>query len=80
MSRSCSGLKSALIMQQESTYSRAGALASDWYFLGRVRSFDEIQAAIDGLTPEGIVGHLRQTPPGDFTIVTLGPSELQLHP
>jgi predicted Zn-dependent peptidase len=72
------GLKSSLIMQQESTYSRAGALASDWYFLGRVRSFDEIQAAIDGLTPQGIVGHLERCPPGDFTIVTLGPSKLQL--
>jgi len=71
------GLKSSLIMQQESTYSRAGALASDWYFLGRVRSFDEIQAAIDSLTPRGIVGHLDRCPPGDFTIVTLGPSALK---
>lgn len=72
------GLKSSLIMQQESTYARAGALASDWYFLGRVRSFDEIQAAIDGLTPAGIVGHLNRCPPRDFTIVTLGPKPLNL--
>jgi predicted Zn-dependent peptidase len=72
------GLKSSLIMQQESTYARAGALASDWYFLGRVRSFDEIQAAIDGLTAQGIVTHLNRCPPGDFTIVTLGPNPLQL--
>jgi predicted Zn-dependent peptidase len=70
------GLKSSLIMQQESTASRALSLASDWYHLGRVRSFDEIQAAIDGLTPETIVGHLRQHPPKDFTIVTLGPKPL----
>ena len=26
------------------------SIASDWYFLGRVRPLDEIQAAIDGLT------------------------------
>ena len=45
------GLKSSLIMQEESTSARAGAIASDWYYLGRVRSFDEVQAAIDGLTP-----------------------------
>jgi predicted Zn-dependent peptidase len=72
------GLKSSLIMQQESTNARAGALASDWYFLGRVRSFDEIQAAIDALTPESIVGHLKRCPPGEFTIVTLGPQALSV--
>jgi predicted Zn-dependent peptidase len=72
------GLKSSLIMQEESTSSRAGSLASDWYYLGRVRSFDEIQAAINGLTPEGIVGHLRRYPARDFTIVTLGPKALDV--
>jgi predicted Zn-dependent peptidase len=70
------GLKSSLIMQQESTAGRALSLASDWYYLGRVRSFDEIQAAIDGLTPASIGAHLRRCPPGDFTIVTLGPKPL----
>src|SRR3989442_9053029 len=56
------GLKSSLIMQEESTSARAGMLASDWYYLGRVRTFDEIQSAINGLTPEGIVGYLRRYP------------------
>ncbi len=72
------GLKSSLIMQEESTSARAGSLASDWYYLGRVRSFDEIQSAINGLTPAKIVGHLRRNPPRDFTIVTLGPKPLRL--
>jgi predicted Zn-dependent peptidase len=72
------GLKSSLIMQEESTSARAGTLASDWYYLGRVRSFDEIQAAINGLTPEGIVRHLRRCPPRDFTVVTLGPKPLEV--
>ncbi len=71
------GLKSSLIMQQESTSSRAGSLASDWYYLGRVRSFDEIQAAINDLTPDSIVRHLRHHPPGHYTIVTLGPKALE---
>jgi predicted Zn-dependent peptidase len=70
------GLKSSLIMQQESTSARALALASDWYNLGRVRSFDEIQAAVDGLTPAKILDHVRRLPPQDFTIVTLGPRPL----
>jgi len=72
------GLKSSLIMREESTSARAGALASDWYYLGRVRSLDEIQAAIDGLTPRRIVAHLRKMPPRDFTIVTLGPRALRV--
>jgi predicted Zn-dependent peptidase len=72
------GLKSALIMQQESTSARAGSLASDWYYLGRVRGFDEIQAAVEGLTPEGILAHLRRFPPGDFAVVTLGPRPLKV--
>jgi predicted Zn-dependent peptidase len=72
------GLKSSLIMQEESTSARAGTLASDWYYLGRVRGFDEIQSAINALTPQGIVEHLRRCPPRDFTIVTLGPKPLKL--
>jgi predicted Zn-dependent peptidase len=71
------GLKSSLIMQEESTSARAGALASDWYYLGRVRSSEEVRAAIDGLTPASITAHLRRCPPGPFTIVTLGPAPLQ---
>jgi predicted Zn-dependent peptidase len=71
------GLKSSLIMQQESTSSRAGSLASDWYYLGRVRSFDEIQAAINDLTPDSVVRHLRRHPPGNYTMVTLGPKPLE---
>src|SRR5207249_8526391 len=70
------GLKSALIMQEESTSARAGALASDWYYLGRVRSLEEIQEAVQSLTPRRIVNHLRRHPPQDFTIVTLGPRPL----
>jgi predicted Zn-dependent peptidase len=71
------GLKSSLIMQEESTSSRAGTLASDWYYLGRVRSAEEIRSAIDSLTPAGITEHVRRHPPKDFTIVTLGPKALQ---
>jgi predicted Zn-dependent peptidase len=72
------GLKSSLIMQEESTSARAGTLASDWFYLGRVRSQEEIHSAIDALTPRKIVGHLRRHPPADFTIVTLGPKRLRV--
>ncbi len=73
------GLKSSLIMAQESSMSRSGALASDWYFLGRVRPLEEIAAALDALTPEAVSAHaaaLART--DDLTILTLGPTALRL--
>jgi predicted Zn-dependent peptidase len=70
------GLKTSLIMQQESTSARALSLASDWYNLGRVRTFAEIQQAIEALSPESIADHLRRFPPRGFRVVTLGPSPL----
>jgi predicted Zn-dependent peptidase len=72
------GIKSGLIMQQESTRARASFLASDWYYLGRVRGYEEIQSAIDGLSPSVILDHLRRYPPRDFVIVTLGPKPLRV--
>jgi predicted Zn-dependent peptidase len=71
------GLKSSVIMQEESTSARAGALASEWYYLGRVRPLEEIQAAINALTADGIVRHVRAYPPRDCTVVTLGPTALK---
>jgi predicted Zn-dependent peptidase len=72
------GLKSSQIMAQESTGRRAATLASDWFYLGRVRSFDEVRAAIDALTPASILEHVRRYPAQDFTIVTLGPKALEI--
>src|SRR5262249_27755924 len=72
------GLKSSLIKAEESTTSRAGTLASDWYFLGRVRPLEEVQWALNALTPQSIIDHLNRWPPKDFTIVTLGSQPLQV--
>ena len=72
------GLKSSLIMQEESTSARAGSIASDWYFLGRVRTFDEIQTVIDGLTPATILNYLEKYPVQGVTLVTLGPESLKM--
>ncbi len=41
-------------MAQESSMSRSGSLASDWYFLGRVRPIEEIAAELDALTPGSV--------------------------
>jgi predicted Zn-dependent peptidase len=69
-------LKTSLVMQQESTAARAGSMASDWFYLRRVRTVEEVQAAIDGLTPTAILEHLDRYPVKDLTVVTLGPEPL----
>ncbi|HYO24572.1 MAG TPA: pitrilysin family protein [Lacipirellulaceae bacterium] len=69
-------IKSGLIMQQESTSSRSGSIARDWYHLGRVRSLEELGAEVDALSATTINEYLEEHPPGDFVFATLGPAEL----
>lgn len=71
-------IKSGLIMQQESSTSRSGAIARDWYFLGRARTLDEVSGLVDALSCESINAYLAAHPPGDFTVVTLGPKPLEV--
>jgi len=71
-------IKSGLIMQQESSSSRSSSMARDWYLLGRVRTLDEVSKLVDGLSAESINAYLKQHPPGDFTIVTLGRNTLEV--
>jgi len=66
-------LKSALVMQGESTGARANALASDHYHLGRLRSLAELSAAIDTTTPDEVIEHVRAHPAGGFTVLVVGP-------
>ena len=68
--------KSSLIMQQESSSSRATSLARDWYFLGRVTTLDEVRQQIESLTVPRLMHHIAAHPPKDFTILTLGPAPL----
>jgi predicted Zn-dependent peptidase len=70
-------LKSSLIMQQESSSARSGAIARDWYHLGRVRTLDELSTIVDNLAVDRINRHLAAHPPLDFTVVTLGPEALR---
>jgi predicted Zn-dependent peptidase len=68
--------KSTLIMQQESTGSRSGMMAQDWYHLGRIRTLGEIESAINSLTKSAVNDYFAAHPPGPFHIVTLGPEPL----
>jgi predicted Zn-dependent peptidase len=78
LSRLKARIKSSLIMQQESSSARSGSIARDWYHLGRVRTLDEVGALVDGLSCESINNYLAAHPPGDFTVVTLGSSPLEV--
>jgi len=71
-------IKSSLIMQQESTSARSGALARDWYHLGCVRTLDEVGAMVDALSAESINAFLLANPPRDLLIVTLGSEPLKI--
>ena len=78
LARAKTGLKASTIMQGESTSSRSGAIAHDFFMRGRIRTLDEIKTAIDGVTLDQLNSFLKNHPPGPFTIVTVGPKELNL--
>ncbi|MCE5278787.1 MAG: pitrilysin family protein [Planctomycetaceae bacterium] len=76
MHRAKTQYKSATVMAGESTSARAFALAGDWYHLGRLRSLDEIIAAIDAVTADDVLSYVREFPAEDFTVMTIGPKPL----
>jgi predicted Zn-dependent peptidase len=78
LDRAKTGLKASTIMQGESTSARAGAIAHDFYMRGRIRTLDEIKAAIDSVTVEKVNAYLKEHEAGPFTIVTVGPKALKV--
>ena len=71
-------IKSALIMQQESSAARSSTVARDWYHLGRVRTLDEVSERVDKLDCRSINAYLEACPPRDFIVVTVGPQPLEM--
>lgn len=69
-------LRSTLIMQQESCRSRASNLAIDWHHLGRVRTLEELNRTIRGLSVEGILSTLQRHPLTLLSTVTYGKERL----
>jgi len=72
------GLKASLIMQSESSSSRAGSIASDYYMLGRVRTLEEIKAEIAKTSVDSVLGFLKKNRFKEFTVVTIGPKEVKV--
>jgi predicted Zn-dependent peptidase len=71
------GLKSKLIMQSESTQARSAGIASDFAYWGRVRTLDEIRQRLEKITLQSVQDFLDANPFENFTVVTIGPKEIQ---
>ncbi len=76
LTRVKTGLKSRLVFAGESTRARAGAIAADYFNLGRVRTLDEIVDKLDSISLEALNGYLRRRDLGTLTIQTLGPDAI----
>jgi len=77
LSRSKANIKASLVMSEESSASRAGSNASDWWWLQRLRSLDEIQDSIQAVTFRDIDRYFEDYPCDQPMIVTLGSKELK---
>ncbi|XZE55451.1 M16 family metallopeptidase [Planctomycetaceae bacterium SH139] len=71
-------IQSNLVMQQESSASRASSMATDWYYLGRVLQPAEIEAQVDAVTPARIAELWSQLDLAAQRIVTFGPEPLKV--
>jgi len=72
------GLKSSLIMQSESSSSRANGIAGDHYLLGRVRSIDEIKEKLEKVSVETVSSFLKNNKFDGYTVVTIGPESVKV--
>lgn len=77
LTRAETQLRSSLIMQGQSTGARASALAADWYQLGRLRTLDEISAAIKDVSEDDVLAAVAAYPATNFTALTMGPAAIQ---
>ena len=71
------GIKSALIMQSESSSARAAGIASDHYLLGRVRSIAEIKEKLEKLSVSSVTDFLSRNRFENYTVVTIGPKSVE---
>ena len=78
LDRAKTKLKSAVVMSGDSTSSRSMMLANNWYFLGRVKTMEEVTSDIDGVTVEDILEYLAEFPARDFAGVVIGPEPLDM--
>ena len=78
LERSRASILPNIVMNGESTSARAAAAASDLFYLGRVRSLEEIRKQYEAVNPASIAAHLKEFPPENFTVAAIGPRRLEM--
>jgi predicted Zn-dependent peptidase len=78
LERCKAGAKSALIMQQESTASRASAMARDWLHRGRVVPLEEVHQRLDALSVADVNRYVQAHPADNVCVLTIGPAALEV--
>ncbi|MGI6680812.1 MAG: M16 family metallopeptidase [Bdellovibrionota bacterium] len=74
--RAKTNFKSKILIQGESSLSRASRIAVDMWQLGKYREKEYIINKIDALTIDDIKEYLKKYPYKDYTIVSLGKDEI----
>jgi len=78
LNRTLARAKSSLIMQQESTSSRASSLVTDWFYHRRIRPLTEIRSRLESITVDQIVDFVNRHPAKDITVLTVGAEPLNI--
>ena len=76
LERARTGLLSKLVMQGESSGSRASALARDTFLLGEPRPVEALKSALEAVTLNGLNEYLAKHYAPAFTVLTLGAKPL----
>lgn len=71
-------IKSALVMEQESSAARSHQIAVDWFHLGRVPTREEVLQEIDSLSCDILLDHFTSHRPKNYSLVTVGSQPLEL--
>lgn len=65
-------LRANMVMGEDSSSARAVSNASDYWLMKRVRTLDEIEAAIQAVSLESVDNYLQTYPFDKYTLLTLG--------
>lgn len=71
-------IKSSLVFEQESSIARSGQIASDWFYLRRVPTREEVCDKVEKLTCQGLLEHFEANLPKNYSLVTVGSQPLEL--
>ena len=76
--RARTSLESAIVLGGESTRARSGALAGDYFTIGRTRSMQELLEEVQGIALQQLNEYLEARVLAPPTIVTFGPATLEV--